>query len=265
MRLIDKIWHQWLKQPYKLTQTVRKGQGDQIILLLHGLGTTGRTWDPLVKQLDSRQWRVIGYDLLGFGRSPKPEHSTYDVNTHAESVLASLKRSYKKQKLIIVGHSMGCLVATHIAWQHPEMIKQLILYEPPLFADSPEFRSHKRRKQLYFAIYEQVLQWPKLFYAYSKVTARLATSHALSVNPNSWIAFERSLKNTIIKQQAYKELKNISIHTDIIYGKFDFIITRSDVKNMLQANEHIKFHLLNEVHDVTTRGARYIIKLLKTH
>lgn len=262
VKLFDTVWHKWLGRPYKLAKTVEAGEGDRIILALHGLGTNGYTWEPLVRQLNKKKWRIIGYDLLGFGQSPKPNHSSYDVNAHAASVLASLDHSIKRKKIVIIGHSMGCLVATHIAWLRPDMVQQLILFEPPLFADSPEFRSHKRRRQLYFTLYEQILQWPKILFTYSKLAARFAAGRTLTLDSSSWLAFERSLKNTIIKQQAYDELKNISVPTDIIYGKFDFVVTRSDVKKMLKANEFITFHLVNEVHDVSTRAARFIIKLL---
>lgn len=92
---------------------------------------------------------------------------------------------------------------------------------------------------------------------------RIAEGKAVAVDSSSWLPFERSLKNTIMKQRAYNELKAIAVPTDIIYGTFDFIVTRTEVKKMLQANKYITFHLVKEMHDVTPRAAKYIIKLLK--
>lgn len=265
MKLFDKIWHDLLKRPYKLVKTIDTGQG-QVILLIHGLGTSGKTWEPFVKLTDKKNFRIIGFDLLGFGKSPKPENNGYSVNDHAQAILASLDKNIKKQQLIVVGHSMGSLIASHIAWLNPSMIKQLILFEPPLFADSPEFRSHKRRKKLYFTLYQQILRRPRVLLAYSKAAAKfkLNQGRAIDVSSASWTSFERSLQNTIMKQQAYNELKKVKVPTDIIYGKFDFIVTRADVKKMLQANKYINFHLVNEMHDVTPRASKYIIKLLNT-
>lgn len=261
MRILSYLRHEVLGRPYKLVKTVDNGKGKPV-LLIHGLATSGATWQPLVDQIDAKQWHLIGFDLLGFGRSPKPTNRQYDVSEHAESILASLDRKYKKQKLVLVGHSMGCLVATHIAAERPGMVEHLVLYEPPLFADSPEFRSHARRKRLYFALYEQLLQRPSLLFKYSKLMARIAEGRALSVESADWLPFERSLKNTIMNQQSYDELKTITVPTDIIYGAFDFIVTRAEVKKMLRANKHITFHLVNEMHDVTKRAAKFIIKLL---
>lgn len=234
------------------------------MLLIHGLGTNAHTWDPLVKLIDKSKWHLVGFDLLGFGRSPKPKDNSYSVNEHAKSILASLDRAFKNQKFIIVGHSMGCLVASHIAWLKPDMVDRMILYEPPLFADSPEFRSHKRRRKLYSALYEEISKRPRLLLPYSKLTSRLAFTEAVDMSGESWLPLERSLKNTILNQKAFDELKSTRVPTDIIYGKYDFVVTRSDVKEILQANKMISFHLVNDIHYITSRSARHIIKLLKS-
>ena len=64
-------------------------------------------------------------------------------------------------------------------------------------------------------------------------------------------------------QRAYDELKAVEVPTDIIYGKFDLVVTRSEVKDMLKANPNVKFHLVNEMHDITKKAGRYIISLLE--
>lgn len=158
---------------------------------------------------------------------------------------------------------MGCLIASHIAAKYPSMVEHVILYEPPLFADSPEFRSHARRKKLHFAFYQELLKHPNAVFRYSKIIAKIAEGRALSVNESSWFTFERSLKNTIMEQQAYNELKRIAVPTDIIYGKYDFMVTRKQVTGMLQSNPNITFHLVKEMHDITNRAAKYIIKIMK--
>jgi pimeloyl-ACP methyl ester carboxylesterase len=160
---------------------------------------------------------------------------------------------------------MGCLVASHMAAIRPDIIRHMILYEPPLFADSPEFRSHSRRRKLYFTFYAELLKRPGMLFKYSKLISRFGDNRVPRLNSSSWIPFERSLKNTIMSQKAYDELKAVRVPTDIIYGKFDFVITRTDVKNMLQANQNITFHLVNEMHDINKRAAKYIMSLLKRH
>lgn len=221
MYITSYLWHDVLRRPYKLIKTVDSGSG-RIVLLIHGIGASGNTWQPLVQKVDKSQWHIVGFDLLGFGVSPKPQNRRYDVDEHARSVIASLSRKEKKQKLTIIGHSMGCLIATHIATIRPDLL-----------------------------------------FKYSKLMTRIAEGRALSIESSQWLPFERSLQNTIMKQQAYNELKQVKIPTDIIYGTFDLMVTRTEVKKMLRANKYITFHLVNEVHDITNRTAKFIIKLLK--
>lgn len=234
------------------------------MLLIHGLAAKAEVWEPLVSLLEKQgTYRLIAFDLLGFGRSPKPQHLRYTVHDHVSSVMASLERSVKDDKIIVIGHSMGCLIASHMATLYPNMVKRLILYEPPLFADSPEFRSHRKRRQFYFALYGMLIKRPHLYFRYSKLTNRRKKAVALQTSPDDWNAFSQSLQNTIMEQTAYKELRTITVPTDIIYGKYDFIVTRKEVKDMLKANPHIVFHLVKEMHDITQRSARYIDVLLR--
>jgi cis-3-alkyl-4-acyloxetan-2-one decarboxylase len=263
VKIFDRYWHKTLKRPFKLQKTVKTGRGKNV-LLIHGLGASGNAWQPLVDIIDKKKWRVSGYDLLGFSKSPKPSYLKYTVNDHTRSLVYSLERNLKNGKFTIIAHSMGCLVASHLAWLYPNMVERLILYEPPLFADSPEFRSHDRRRKLYFALYNQLLQKPRILFTYSKWASRYAQRWALTLDSQTWLPFERSLKNTIMNQRAYDELKMVEVPTDIIYGKFDFVITRTDVKDMLQANKNITFHLVNEMHDINPRAARYILKILNS-
>lgn len=262
MNLLSHIRHTIFKRPYKLAKIIDTGKGKNV-LLIHGLATDSTTWKSLVTMMDKNQYHIVAYDLLGFGKSPKPIDKKYDINDHSNSLLTSLDRKFRRKKFIIIGHSMGCLVASHIATHYPKMVERVILYEPPLFADSPELRSHARRKKLHYAFYKELLKHPNAVFRYSKIIAKIAESRALSVNKNSWFTFERSLKNTIMKQQAYTELKRIRITTDIIYGKYDFLVTRKQVTNALDSNPYITLHLVKEMHDITNRASRYIIKILK--
>lgn len=232
--------------------------------MLHGLANRAQAWDPLVGQLDQTRWRAVGIDLLGFGSSPKPADAKYDVSEHTAAVVAAIRRLKLKQPLVIVAHSMGCLIAVHIATRHPKLVRRLILFEPPLFADNPEFKSHAKRRKFYFKVYGQLASRPQLVFAYKRILGRAASrlSGLLEDEP-VWTAFERSLRNTIMEQAAYDELHKIDVPTDIIHGRLDLIVTRTDLKRMFKTNPHISFHAVNEMHGISKRAARYIVRLLE--
>jgi 3-oxoadipate enol-lactonase len=112
------------------------GAGRAVILLHAGIADS-RMWDP--------QWAtwpahvaVTRLDLRGFGRSGRP----VGPFSHAADVLAVLDAS-EIDRGLLVGASLGGLVALDLAAAHPERVSALVLAGPPLpgYAWSPELRA----------------------------------------------------------------------------------------------------------------------------
>jgi pimeloyl-ACP methyl ester carboxylesterase len=219
-------------------------------------------WEPLVKKLDQAAWRVVTVDLLGFGRSPKPEWSPYDVTEHSKAVRATLKKLKVDEPVVIVGHSMGCLVAAHVAMRRPKSVARLVLYEPPLFADLDEFKTHKAVRERYFKVFEYILAHPEMLLTKKRLLKLVRKLYGLRMSEEDWLPFERSLRNTIMQQSLYEDLQSVTMPTDIIYGRLDFVVTRAEVRAMFQARPNVHIHLVNRMHSVTPRAAGFIARLL---
>lgn len=261
MQLFDTLWHKYLKRPYRLN-VVESGRGMPVVLL-HGVGASKDVWRSMTTQLDPERYHIIVPDLLGFGSSPKPPWNSYTVEEHAKSVLATLKQLHIVAPVTIVGHSMGCLVASHIAATRPDMVRRLVLYEPPLFADDPEYQAHMRKRGRYFALYEFIATHPQLAFTQAQVLWRLAKRViGLQLTAEQWIPFERSLRNTIMRQTAYEELRHIKLPTDIIHGRLDLIVIRTDLRRMFRANPHITWHTVTDIHGISMRSARFLAALV---
>lgn len=255
--------HRWLRRPYSLHAAIDTEQADRTIVLLHGLASNGLVWKDLAANLVAKHHRVVAYDLLGFGESAKPGWSEYKVEDHARSVMYSLKKSGATFPVTIVGHSMGCLVATHLASKYPELINHVILYEPPLFADIPEFSSHIRRRKVYFSIFERIVDSPTMVLTYARLLGRAATKVAgFALSQETWLPFERSLRNTIMSQTAYQELHSLKVPTDIVYGRFDIVVTQTEVKTMFADNKNIHFHRVTDTHGISKKSSQYLAALV---
>ena len=105
-----------------------KANGDAVVLL-HGKNFCAATWGATIKILTGAGYRVIAPDQIGFCKSTKPAHYQYSfeqlaANTHA--LLASLGVS----KAIIMGHSMGGMLATRYALTYPAGTEQLVSVNP---------------------------------------------------------------------------------------------------------------------------------------
>jgi pimeloyl-ACP methyl ester carboxylesterase len=107
---------------------VRAGTGTPVVLL-HGYGESLLAWqmvfDPLARQAD-----VIAVDLPGFGLSAKPA-SGYTADSMATVVCALLDQMGLK-RVVLVGHSLGGVVATAIAVRDPSRVLALALIDPAL-------------------------------------------------------------------------------------------------------------------------------------
>src|SRR5207237_889850 len=113
MTPLRKFWHQHLRQPFRLSYEhhVSRGAKPKHVLLLHGIASDHTFWEPLIERLQQEGCEIIAPDLLGHGASPKPEFIQYSTEDQARAVIALLRRK-RFHDLMIIGHSMGCLVAT---------------------------------------------------------------------------------------------------------------------------------------------------------
>jgi pimeloyl-ACP methyl ester carboxylesterase len=95
------------------------------LLLIHGTASSLRSWD-LTAPLLTESHRVIRIDLLGCGRSAKPDGASYAVADQAHRVAAALDQ-LGVERAVVVGHSSGGMVATALAEQRPELVTAIAL------------------------------------------------------------------------------------------------------------------------------------------
>ncbi|MGG5288678.1 alpha/beta fold hydrolase [Pseudomonas shirazensis] len=103
------------------------GQGSAV-LCIHGLGGSSNVWSPLLPALEGRQ--VIRFDLPGSGRSALGK-SPLSIDVFVEAVEVVLN-NLDVEKVDILAHSMGTIVAAHFAAKHPEKVASLALFGPLL-------------------------------------------------------------------------------------------------------------------------------------
>ena len=99
------------------------------VVLLHGKNFSGAHWETTARALLARGHRVVIPDQVGFGKSSKPEHfqfSFHALATHTRELLDALG----VQRAVVVGHSMGGMLATRFALMHPGRVERLVLVNP---------------------------------------------------------------------------------------------------------------------------------------
>ncbi len=103
------------------------------MLLIHGLGDEADTWRHLITPLSADR-RVVALDLPGFGRSDKPKRP-YTL-PFFQDVVIELLGALTVPRAILVGHSLGAVIAHSTALNHPERVERLVLLDGSLVARS---------------------------------------------------------------------------------------------------------------------------------
>lgn len=100
-----------------------------VVTLLHGKNFNGAYWEQVARHLQKQGYGVFIPDQIGFGKSAKPVAYQYSFaalahNTH------QLQQALGIQTSIVVGHSMGGMLATRFALLYPSNTEKLILINP---------------------------------------------------------------------------------------------------------------------------------------
>lgn len=123
----DWRWRGW-KTRYVFTNSTNQDPTKPAILLLHGFGSALGQWRGNYAAL-AQDHRVYALDLLGFGNSEKPP-SYYGASVWVEQVF-DFWQTFIGQPIIMVGNSLGALVALMATHLHPEMSKGLVTISLP--------------------------------------------------------------------------------------------------------------------------------------
>ena len=102
------------------------GEGDPIVLI-HGFTVDTRMWDDQFNEFSSN-YRVLRYDLRGYGKSAKPSDEEY---TDADDLM-SLMKHHGIEHAHIIGLSMGGSIAMDFTLAHPEAVDALITVDTTL-------------------------------------------------------------------------------------------------------------------------------------
>jgi pimeloyl-ACP methyl ester carboxylesterase len=105
------------------------GAGDPPLLFIHGWTCNHTHWRGQLPHF-AKKHRVVALDLRGHGESDKPDED-YSIPTFAEDV-AWLIQELNLEKPVVIGHSMGGVIAAALARKHPELASAVVLVDSPI-------------------------------------------------------------------------------------------------------------------------------------
>ena len=206
-----------------------KGEGTPLVLV-HGLGSRGEDWSKLIPALAAQGFHVYVPDLLGYGRSPKPDVD-YSISLEEKTVIDFMQAMHLAHA-DVGGWSMGGWIVLKLAIDRPKMVDRLVVYDAA---------------GIYFsAIYTASLFTPVDDKGLAKLSSMLtpepkklppfiARAAVRKLQENAWV-IERSVHSMTGGRDLLDfRLHEITSPTLIVWGKQDALIPLSVGETMHRA------------------------------
>jgi pimeloyl-ACP methyl ester carboxylesterase len=157
------------------------GEGDRALILVHGLLMNRRMYERLGPEMAARGNRVICLDLLGHGRSDRPDDPRlYSMTAFADQVRALLDH-LRLDEAVVGGTSLGANVGLEFAAWHPQRAKAL-------FVEMPVLENALTAVAVIFTPILVALRFgAPVFRVVSQVTSRVPRSHYLVDIVLDWV------------------------------------------------------------------------------
>ena len=190
--------HHGSKIYYEVTGNKKLGS----IVFLHGWLSSHMFFDFVKNSRLAENYELVFLDFLGFGNSDNPaDEKMHAIESFAEHAKA-IADFFKIENPILVGHSMGGIVALEYSRRHPA--KEVIMFGAPM------------KKNWMHNIY--------IFFA----------KHGLSRSI-------KALLNSLLNRNIPEEIKNSKIPVKLFYGEKDYWIKHdSEILKQLSAEKHIE-------------------------
>jgi len=197
------------------------------VLLLHGKNFSGYYWERVIHLLASRGFRVVAPDQIGFGLSSRPDihYSFHQLAATTKALLDHLGIA----RVVVVGHSMGGMLATRFTLMYAGTVEKLVLEDPIGLEDYRTFVPYASIEELYKnelnATYESFLNYQRSYYTswkpeYEPYVRDQAWVLATGEYPRAALASALT-SEMIYEQPVCYEFSRIAVPTLLIIGRED--------------------------------------------
>lgn len=200
------------------------------ILLLHGKNFSARYWMETMDFLNNKGFSVIAVDQLGFGRSSQPLSYQFTFQQLAANTKLLLD-SLHIPEVIVLGHSMGGMLATRFALMYPGRCIKLILEDPigledwkrlvPYSTVDQETKTElmRTRKEL-----KEYMTKSYFHNTWKPAYETLLDENEEHLKSKDFKAYAKNMALTtdmIFTQPVCEEFKDLKIPTSLIIGQLD--------------------------------------------
>ena len=191
------------------------------VVFIHGIASDWRSFKSAIEYLEGttslKDVRFVAFDLLGSGKSLKSDKLNYDFKEQLEALDNAILDLKVDTPVVLVGHSMGCLIAARYADLHKRKVKELILVSPPIY------RPEDFKNPAFMLGQDE----------FKKVVFR--NNPALKEDK----AFNNEMEKIVLNPKNYEVYCRLTKPTTIIFGLADQIIASFNIPGLLRKNAKI--------------------------
>lgn len=223
------------------------------VILFHGKNFGGYYWTNVIKALTNGGFRVIAPDQIGFGKSSKAfiHYSFHQMAAWNKQLLDTLGI----QKTVVLGHSMGGMLATRFALLFPEKTEKLLLENPIGLEDYKTFVPYVNTEKQYQTELKSTAESIKKYYQSSYFTmwkpeydelVRIAAGPTFSADYARYAKVAAMTFTMIYEQPVVYEFSNLKVPTVLFIGKEDKTIVGKGLLSVDQQVLHGQYRFLGK-------------------
>jgi pimeloyl-ACP methyl ester carboxylesterase len=213
------------------------GNGEKIILLIHGFGASTYSFRYITLPL-TKYGRVIAIDLPGFGLTERPLIKNLNYNPYSrDGQVETIKKfldSLNIKKVMILGHSMGGGVATYFTIKYPEYVEKLIIEDGAIFDQQFGGSLVKFLKTSFGKFFWPVIVKPLVaqisrlkdiaYYDKNIIKENDIKEYKKALNVKNWDYGLYEITTSLERVNLKEKLNQIEVKVLVIWGEFDKVI-----------------------------------------
>lgn len=230
------------------------------IIILHGWGLSGKSFEPLVHALHAYGYKALAPDMPGFGREDPPAYP-WKLRDYVRFVDEYITK-HRIKNPIFIGHSFGGRVTLKYVQLHPESLPAVILTGAPGFTPIP------RKKLFLFILLAKIgglifklpplnlfSDWVRRWYYYV-------------VGAKDFFRAEGSMRETfknVVQEELVSAMQSVNRPCLLLWGEYDVIVPTVIAKRMVEVLPNAKLYIIPEAdHGVPFKQPEVFAKYVNT-
>ena len=188
------------------------------VICIHGIASDSTAFKNTLSYLSGtnslKDVRFITFDLLGAGKSYSSDKLDYSLNDQLEAMHNSIAKLKLSIPVVLIGHSLGSLIAMNYADKFKKSIKRLVMVSPPLY---------KKEEIEHPAFKEGIKMFEKV----------VGSRHKGATNKKQ---FSSSMDGIVLNEKNINVLAKITTKTVILYGELDEFMSPANINEVAKNN-----------------------------